>query len=78
MFASHQLAKPLMKQVIPAILLLFLVQIILSVHGTVVFQKEANPFAVITVSALLTGWCFQALNRGKQPNPATSSFVLSD
>ncbi len=65
-----------MKQVVPTILILFLVQIILSVYGTLVFQKEANPFAVITVSALLTGWCFQALNRGGQPNIASKPSAL--
>ena len=59
-----------MKNIIPGILLLFIVQIILCVGGTAVFQKEANPFAVITVFSLFTWWCFRVLQGAGQPSTA--------
>jgi hypothetical protein len=42
---------------------LFLAQIILALRGTTIFQKEANPFALLLVSSLLVATCFQALKR---------------
>ena len=66
-----------MKHVIPTILILFFVQVVLCVYGTLVFQKEANPFAIITVSALLTGWCWRVLNTANQQlHPSRPSAIL--
>jgi hypothetical protein len=45
------------------ILALFLTQIILALCGTRIFQKEANPFALLLVSTLLVVACFQVLKR---------------
>lgn len=56
-----------MKHSIRTILALFIAQIVLTVWGSAhIFVQEANPFAVIAISVLLTGYCFRVLGQEKQ------------
>lgn len=63
-----------MKRPALTIFALFLAQIILSVFGSRIFQKEANPFALLAISTMFTVYCFGVFNRqsatsGNTPAP---------
>jgi len=54
-----------MKRPILSILALFLSQIILCIYGNRIFHKEANPFALIVISVMLTIYCFRFFSERK-------------
>lgn len=65
-----------MKRPILTILALFLAQIILCVYGNRIFQKEANPFALLVISAMFTMYCFRVFNRPQQNSGKTAAPLL--
>jgi hypothetical protein len=55
-----------MKRPILLVLSLFIAQVILCIYGHRIFQKEANPFAIMIIAGLLAYTCFRILSVSKQ------------
>lgn len=62
-----------MKRPLLPVFALFLAQIILCIYGNRIFQKEANPFALIVVSGLLAIHCFRFFNQPRHSLTPSSS-----
>ncbi|MEI6411350.1 MAG: hypothetical protein WCR52_18315 [Bacteroidota bacterium] len=65
-----------MKRPILLVLTLFIVQIILCIYGNRIFQKEANPFAIMAITAAFAYYCFQILsNQPHQERSKSKSYL---